>query len=319
LAENTWVANVVDGVLRNHFISSQIFYASVAETKFDEFATEVDDYGLHSGESATLTRISNIVEPLDGTLIETQRIPEDDFKISATQVPVREMGRAIPYTELLRDFAHFNLDNAIQRKLRQQMTLILDTMYAKACKLSLLRYTPTGVVATPTNSFTTTGTFGAVASRSLLVYDLEELATILYDTYQAEPYEGDDYIGIFRFRSLMTVRRDPAWQIWHQYTDPQAKYNGETGRIEQIRCIETNHAQALAYVGTGNVLGEGVVFGADSYAMAENVTPELRAGIPQDYGRSRGIAWYGQIGAKLVWSQDSSNPGESNLIYIGSQ
>jgi hypothetical protein len=49
--------------------------------------------------------------------------------------------------------------------------------------------------------------------------------------------------------------------------------------------IETNHAQALAYVGTGNVLGEGVVFGADAYACAEGITPELRAGIPQDYGR----------------------------------
>lgn len=72
-------------------------------------------------------------------------------------------------------------------------------------------------------------------------------------------------------------------------------------------------------MGTGNVLGEGVVFGADSYAMAEGVTPELRAGIPQDYGRSRGIAWYGQIGAKLVWAQDSANPGEANLVYVGSQ
>src|SRR5262245_558928 len=319
MAESTWQGSITDGVLRNHMISSQIFYASVAETKFDEFATEVDDYGLHSGESATLTRISNITEPLDGTLIETQRIPEDDFRISATQVPVREMGRAIAYTELLRDFAHFNLDNAIQRKLRQQMTLILDTMYAKACKASLLRYTPTGTTTTPTSSFTTTGTFGAVAARSLVPYDLEELATILYDTYQAEPYEGDDYIGIFRFRSLMTVRREQSWIVWHQYTDPQAKYNGETGRYEQIRCIETNHAQALAYVGTGNVLGEGVVFGADAYAMAEGTTPELRAGIPQDYGRSRGIAWYGQIGAKLVWSADSASAGEANLIYIGSQ
>jgi N4-gp56 family major capsid protein len=285
---------------------------------FYDHATMMEDFTKHQGDTLNFTRVANIAEPLDATLIETQRIPEDEFRITPKGIVVREMGRAVPYTELYEDLAHFNLQNAIQRTLRRQMTLVLDTLLAKGAKRTLLRYAPTGTTAAPTFSFTTTGAFGAVATRSLQVYDLEELAALLYDTYQAEPAEGDDYIGIFRYRSLLSVRRDPAWKEWHVYTDPQAKYNGETGRLENIRCIETNHAQALAYVGTGSALGEGVVFGADAFGLAEALTPELRAGIPQDYGRARGVAWYGILGSDSLWS-DSATPGEANSIYVGSQ
>ena len=86
--------------------------------------------------------------------------------------------------------------------------------------------------------------------------------------------------------------QDPAWEEWHKYTNPQAKYNGEVGRWEHIRLLKTNHNGALGKVGTGSVLGEGVVFGRDAVAMAEVLTPELRAAIPGDFGRSKAVAWY---------------------------
>jgi hypothetical protein len=42
----------------------------------------------------------------------------------------------------------------------------------------------------------------------------------------------------------------------------------------------------------GSVLGEGLVFGEDGVAVAEVLTPELRAAIPGGYGRWQGMAWY---------------------------
>lgn len=320
MAENTWQGSIADGVLKNHWLSQQIWYSAIEDSIMADHAMMVDGFGLHSGESANLTRMHAIAEPSDATLIETQRIPEDLVRFTAKPIVIKEMGRAVPYTSLMEDLAHFNVRNAVQRKLREQMTLAIDTMLARAGKKTLLRYTPTGTgadAANTTYSLTTTGTFGAVASRTLKVYDIEELKSILYDTYKAEEVDGGGYIGVFRYRSLLGVRRDPAWQIWHQYTDPQAKYNGETGRIEDVRMLETNHAMAFSYVGTGSVLGEGLVFGQDAIAMAEALTPELRAGIPDDYGRSRGVAWLGELGADIVW--DTAVPGESNIVYVGSQ
>ncbi len=83
-----------------------------------------------------------------------------------------------------------------------------------------------------------------------------------------------------------------------------------------MRFIETNHANALGTVGTNSVLGEGVVFGRDSVALAEVQTPEMRAAIPQDFGRSRAVAWYGILEFGIIW--DTSNAGEGRIVHVTS-
>ena len=77
-----------------------------------------------------------------------------------------------------------------------------------------------------------------------------------------------------------------------------------------------NHSNALAKVGTNSVLGEGVVFGADAVAAAEVMTPELRAAVPQDFGRSKAIAWYGILGYDETYG--TSNAGEARIVHVGS-
>jgi hypothetical protein len=110
---------------------------------------------------------------------------------------------------------------------------------------------------------------------------------------------------------------DPAWEDWHKYTDPSAKYNGEVGKIENIRFIEINNSGALNNsIGSGGVLGEGVIFGSDAVAMAVALDPELRAGIPQDFGRSQAVAWYAIADFGLVW--DTANAGEAKVVHITS-
>jgi N4-gp56 family major capsid protein len=138
----------------------------------------------------------------------------------------------------------------------------------------------------------------------------------MFDTLQCPPAEGDDYIGIFRTLGLRGIKRDPSWEEWHKYTDPQAKYNAEVGRIENIRFIETNHSTALSKIGLNSVCGEGVVFGEDAVAMAEVLTPELRAAIPADYGRSKGVAWYGILEFGIVWT--TANAGEARVLHVSS-
>jgi hypothetical protein len=59
-----------------------------------------------------------------------------------------------------------------------------------------------------------------------------------------------------------------------------------------------------------------VVFGSDAVAMAEVMTPELRAAIPQDFGRSKAVAWYGNLGFGLIW--DTGNAGEAKVVHVGS-
>lgn len=317
MAEFTWNFDAPSGTYKSHAMSSRLWEASVQMSIFMDHVQPIDGFGRNSGETVTLIRVANMTEPTSAALQESVRIPEDEFTLSTNTITVQELGRAVPFTSLSKDLSKYDMENPIQRKLRDQMRLTLDTMAANAFQAGLVKYVPTGTAGSPTNTITTNGTPGATASRNLQMFDIEEIRDYMFDTLHVPPPGGDgDYIGIFRTLALRGLKRDDDWADWHRYTDPQVKFNGEVGRIEGIRFMETNHATALGKVGSGSVLGEGVVFGEDAVAMAEAMTPELRAAIPEDFGRSRAVAWYGILAFDVIW--DTGNPGEARIVHVTS-
>ncbi len=313
MAQFTWKFDAPTGTFKNHALSMKLFEAAVENSIFVDHVRPVDGFGKGKGETVTLTRVRNVTEPTSASLDEQSRIPEDEFQLSTKAITVVELGRAVPFSSLSQDLSEFNLENPIQRKLREQMRLVLDTKAAFAFKQAKVKYVPTGATS---NNITTNGTPGAAATANMNIFHVEQIRDYLFDTLQAPPLENDDYLGIFRTLGLRGIKSDTEWKAWHQYTDPQAKYNGEVGRIEGVRFIETNHNRALGKIGTGSVLGEGVVFGEDSVALAEAMAPELRMAIPGDFGRSRAVAWYGILEFDIVW--DTGNAGEARIVHVAS-
>lgn len=313
MAQFTWVFDAPTGTYKQHALSRKLYEAAVENSVCVDHARPVDGFGKGKGENVTLTRVKNIAEPLSADLDELMRIPEDEFDLSTKAILVKEMGRAVPFTSLSQDLSEYNLDNPIQSKLKEQMRLVLDTKAATAMKRAQIKYAPTGAA---TANIATNGIFGAAATANLNFFHVEEIRDYLYDTLNTPPYEDDKYLGIFRTLGLRGLKRDTKWEEWHKYTDPQAKFTGEVGQIEGVRFVETNHARAFGKVGTGSVLGEGVIFGEDGIALAEAMTPELRAAIPQDFGRSRAVAWYGILEFDIIW--DTGNQGEARIVHVGS-
>lgn len=314
MAQFTWQFDAPTGTYKQHALSRRLYEAAVENSVCVDHARPVDGFGKNKGENVTLTRVKNITEPTSADLDELMRIPEDEFDLTTKAILVKELGRAVPFTSLSMDLSEYNLDNPIQNKLKEQMRLVLDTKAAVAFKKASVKYAPTGAA---TATITTNGTFGAAATANMSFFHVEEIRDYLYDTLNAPAYEDDKYLGIFRTLGLRGIKRDTKWEEWHKYTDPQAKYTGEVGQIEGVRFIETNHAKAFGKVGTGSVLGEGIIFGDDAIALAEAMTPELRAAIPQDFGRSRAVAWYGILEFDIVW--DTGNQGEARIVHVGSQ
>lgn len=313
MANFTWTFDAPTGVYKSHAMSRKLWEASVANSIFVDHVRPIDGFGRKNGETVTLTRVANITEPVSASLQEGVRIPEDDFALSTHSITVKELGRAVPYTSLSQDLSEFDLENPIQKKLREQMRLVLDTMAAAAYKRAQVKYAITGAA---TNNVTFNGTFGATSTANMNVFHVEEIRDLMFDTLHIPPYEGGDYMAIFRTRGLRGIKRDNEWEDWHRYTDPTVKFNGEVGRIESVRFAETNHANALGNVGTAGVLGEGVVFGDESVAMAEAMSPELRAAIPGDFGRAKAVAWYGILEFEIIWN--TGNAGEARVIHVGS-
>ncbi len=310
----TWTYDAPSGTYKNHELSSKLRFAAIAQTKFMQFVRPEPGYGKKKGESITITRVANIDVPTDGRLVENNRIPEDEMTLSTAAITVSEWGRSVPYSSLAEDLGMFNIENMIQKKLRDQMALTLDNAAADVFTSGLVKAIPNGVSSLV---FDTDGTASTTATVNINMYHVEQIRDYMYSTLLMEPYEGDDYMCLCSTKFKRGLMSDPAWETWHKYTDPQAKYNGEIGRIENIRFIETNNTSALSgSLGSGSVLGEAVVFGADAVAMAVAADPELRAAIPQDYGRQKGVAWYGILEFGLVWN--SASAGECRIVHVTS-
>jgi N4-gp56 family major capsid protein len=313
MAQFTWSFDAPTGTYKSHAMSMKLYEAALEKSVFMDYVKPVEGFGRKKGESVTLTRVAEITEPDDVTLDENIRIPEDEFSLSTKAITVEEIGRAVPFTSLSEDLSEFNIQNSIQKRLRNQMQLALDTKAATAFKQAKVKYIPTGVASATVD---TDGTASTQATENMNVYHCEEIRDYMFDTLRVPYYDGENYVGIFRTLGLRGIKRDPSWEEWHKYTDPSAKMNSEVGRIEQIRFVETNHANALSKVGSSSVLGEGVVFGEDSVAMAEVLSPELRAAMPQDFGRSKAVAWYGILKIDIIW--DTANAGEARIVHVTS-
>lgn len=310
----TWTFDAPSGVYKSHDMSSMLRKAAIAETKFMQFVKPEPGYGKKKGDTITITRISNLAVPTSGKLSENIKIPEDALTITTVAITVNEWGRAVPYSSLSEDLSMFDIENVVQRALKDQMKLVLDNAAAASFKSSSnkIKATPDGVSSI---QFGTNGTAPTTGLANLNVYHVEQIRDYMFSTLYIPPYEGDDYIALISTKGKRGIINDPSWENWHKYTDPESKYNGEIGRLENIRFVEINNANALSgAAGSGGVLGEAVFFGADAVAMAVVQDPELRAAIPGDFGRQKAVAWYGILDFGVIW--DTANPGEARIVTV---
>lgn len=312
----SWVADAPTGTYKNHALSSKLRFAAIAETKFMQFVSPEAGYGKKMGESITITRVSNVQKPTNGRLSEQQRIPEDELTLSTVAITVSEWGRSIPYTSLSEDLGKFDPQSMIQKKLIDQMRLIMDGAAADAFTSSSVKVKaiPTGVAAL---TFDTDGVASSAATSNLNLFHVEQIRDYMASVLNVPAYADDYYIGLVSTKAKRGLVNDPAFEQWYKYTDSKNKFNSEIGKMENIRFIEIVNTDALSgSLGTGSVLGEAVIFGDDAVSMAVAEDPHLRAMQPQDFGRSKSLAWYGILEFGCVW--DTANAGEARIVHVTS-
>lgn len=312
----TWTFDAPNGVFKSHDMSSALRKAAIAETKFMQFVKPEPGYGKKSGDTITISRISNLSIPITGQLTENVKIPEDTLTITTVGITVVEWGRSVPYTGFVEDLSMFDIENITQRALKDQMKVIMDTAAAAPFRSSsaMIKAVPTGVASI---AFSTNGVPSTQALANVATYHVQQIRDYMFSTLNIPPYEGDDYVCLISTQGKRGIITDPDWETWHKYTDPESKYNGEIGRYENIRFVEINNTKSLsASLGASGVLGEAVFFGADAVAMAVVQDPELRAAIPADFGRQKAVAWYGILNFGVIWN--TANPGEARIVHLTS-
>jgi N4-gp56 family major capsid protein len=294
-------------------MSKEIRYAAVEQFEIAQFARKEPGFGRKKGDTINITKIKNIAVPDSAYLDEHTDIPVDEITMGTVGITARELGRAVQYTSLAQDFARFDVEIPVQKRLRDQLAAVNDSLAGTAFKETYVRAVPTSATGVTFD----TPAFADVATDNINVTHCGAIRDQMRSVYKIPFYEAGNYIGLGSTKLLRGIKNDPDFQNWRYWLKPgDVLFKSEVGTVEQIRWIEITNTDVLSgSAGAASVLGEGLVFGEDGVAIAEVVTPELRAAIPGGYGRWKGMAWYGVLGYQLIWNE-TSTAGEVRVLYI---
>ena len=319
MATQSWGISADGGYLANAKLSRTIRVAAQPMMKFRPYTRVEPGLGKGKGDTLDFNKLSNVATA-GGTISELTRIPETKITIKRGTLTLQEYANSIPYTGKLENLSEFDVSNLWTVALRNDMAKVLDKAVADEMKNTDLRFMPTSAIGgTWANTSSTTATVNLSIFHVKDIVDAMKVGTFgsLTNTASVPPWDGEHYVAVASVKALRGLKDDPDFEEPVKYADPERLLTGEVGRFYMTRFVETNNTNSLSNgVGTGSVLGEALFFGADPIIEAVAVPEEIRAKIPQDYGRDKGIAWYFLGGFKLVW--DSTDDLEQHVVYVTS-
>lgn len=272
--------------------------------------------GASRGDRLYFDKVQNLATA-GGTLVETSTIPSTNFTILQGTLTITEYGNSIPWTGKLESLGEFDVENSVLVALRNDMGKVLDSAAAAQFTAAELRAvcTASGAAA----ALTSNGTFTATATADLTSASLRSIAD---DARKRNIpfYDGSSYVCIGSVELLNDMHSDSGTGGWvdiSKYTAEHAAnlFRGEIGKFYFVRFVEeTNYFSNT--VGNGSAHGQGVLFGADAVMEGIAVPEEIRANVPQDFGRDQKLAWYFLGGWQKIW--DETNDGDERIYFIGS-
>jgi N4-gp56 family major capsid protein len=231
------------------------------------------------------------------TLVETNTMPQTNFTVTQGTMTVTEYGNSVPYTGKLEALTEHNIKEIINSVMKEDATEAFDTAVEQRFNLTPLRVVPTSGTATDSVVLTTNGTATATNNVALGKDHIKAIIDLMKER-NIPIYQSNDYGCIGRPTTFRTLKNN--LESVHQYVQPgfQMILAGEIGRYEGCRFFEQTNIAASGF--SNGKSGFAYFFGADTVAEGVAVPEEIRAKIPDDYGRGKGIAWYYLGGFGLV-------------------
>ena len=316
----TWTYDAETGVYKNHALSGALMKVSARKFKFVQFTQLVKDFARRMGESITLIHYKPLTQPTTAMLTGDIRVPIDQLTMGKTSITIHEWGRGVEYESLAEDLSKFSPKEGAQKGLIDQMNEAMDNAAAveftgtdvKVC------FIPTSLTG---GTWDTDGTPSTPATVNITKHHIAAIRDYMVTNLHVPFFSGEHFAGLFATKALRGLRDDKVIEAWNMYLRKGDHiWNGEIGQLESVRAVEITNENALSNsVGTGNCLGEGVIFGDESVARIEIENPHLRA-MPNysgDFGRRKAVIWYGVVAYGVKWP--TATDREAKIVKIVSQ
>lgn len=294
MAGQVWQTSALGGFMWAPNLSRKLRTALQPMVRYRQFADAREAFGLGKGETFNWNVYSD-VQDQGGTLAETATMPESNYTITQSSLIITEFGNSVPYTKKLDDLSEHPVTEIIHKVLKNDARKALDAATNAQWELTPIRVvgdsaTTISVTENGIPSGAPTGEF--LDTHSKLIAD--EMAERDIPTF-----DGNNYFAIARPTTLRAFKDN--LETIHQYVSEgwHVIMNGEKGRHEGIRYTEQTNIPNEGWANSDGIF----FFGADTVVEAFAIPEEIRGKIPTDYGRSRGIAWYANLGYGIVHTE----------------
>ena len=298
MAGQVWLTNSLGGYMWSPNLSKVLRMALQPLVKFRQFADIKDAavQGKGKGDTFHWNVYQNIAT--QGTVLtEGTAIPQSNFTITQGTMTITEYGNSVPYTGKLDDLSEHPVREIVQKVLKNDAKKALDQAAYDQFNATPLRVIPTSGTDTAAVTLYTNGTITGTNNVAMGKAHIKNIVDLMKER-NIPPYEGDDYFAIAHPTTLRNFKNDLESMKVYVQEGFQMIMNGEIGRYESTRFIEQTNIAKQTFVNSKS--NWAYFFGADTVAEGIAIPEEMRGMIPQDYGRSRGIAWYYLGGFGLV-------------------
>lgn len=289
--------------------SKEIEFKALPVMRFAQFATRKTELGVEPGLTISMMTYANL--KLGGKLTEMVDMTTQALSSSMKQITVTEHGNAVSNSRLLMESSFDDIMASTTTLLGRDYAMVLD------CELRDTALSGTNIVfASKGDGTPVTERANLDATCKMKVSTIKDAIEILA-TNNAPKREGAYWICFVHPHQSRDLRDDSAWINASNYGAPEQLFNGEIGRIDDTRFIETtlmsNGACANtdpAYdaelvkgaekgSATANVY-KAVIFGDEYYGIAWSLPVELRDNGVEDFGRKQSLAWYAIWGTGIL-------------------
>lgn len=309
MAGQLFSVNSLGGFYASFNLSKELRMGVQAMSKFRQFADVKDAWSkvARSGQTFTWDVVPMMTRG-NRQLTETNTIAQGQHVIYQGTLTMLERGYSVPYTELLESLAMVSVRQPIMKILKYDAMVDIDCAVHQQFNL-----TPCRVVSTSSadTAFTLTTNGTATATNTTLLSKINVRAIVDGMKSRNVPsYTERDYFSIARPAGLRLLKND--MESIQQYTETGLEMimNGEIGRYNDTRFVEqtvipvggaANSATFDPFTDTGDAWDGSAgdwafFFGSDTVCEAVHTPEEIRAKVADDYGRSKGIAWYALLG-----------------------
>jgi len=315
MGQQVFLTNSLGGFLTNNQLSQQLRYKAQTMQKFRQFCDIEGMAGQNRGNKVFFDKISNI-STAGGTLTETDTIPKRNYTILQGTLTMTEYGNSIPFTSKVKTLADMSVPDSIRTVLMNDMKVVLDS--AAATQFMTNDYIAT-ITNTATTTFGTTGTANATAGANMSDKNVRDIIDQMKKGLVPKRTNDDLYVCVASTNSVRGLY--DFFEAKAQLTTMDPLYIGEVGRYYGCRFVEETNFLSNTD-GSNGLYGEACFFGADAVREGLAIPEEIRVGIPADYGRDQGIAWYALLGFQQVWSQsgilNGQADGQTRIITVNS-